>query len=192
MTNIEFLLQRQSTPLLTEPAPDKQSLDKILTAGMRVPDHAGLKPWHFHVIQEGGLQRLSDLFIEAITIESSNQALQEDISFANKIKKVSKMPFRAPMIIVVSSKFHDHEKVPQTEQLISAGCCAHAMQMAATVLGYGAMWRTGELAYNERVKQGLSVVDDNQIVGFLYIGTPSKKLPVKPFRTFKEHVSYWS
>ncbi len=193
MTNIEFLLKRQSTPLLTEPAPDQEILDKILTAGMRVPDHGGLKPWHFHVIQGDGLQRLSDLFVEAVTLKTSNQAQSAgDNDLDKKIAKAAKMPFRAPMIIVVSSKFSEHGKVPQTEQMIAAGCCAHAMQIAASVLGYGAMWRTGELAYNKTVKQGLSIEENNEIIGFLYIGSPSKPLVEKPFRPYEQHVSYWS
>ena len=43
------------------------------------------------------------------------------------------------MIIVISTQYVEHNKVPQQEQLVAAGCCAHAMQMAAYALGYGAM-----------------------------------------------------
>ncbi len=179
MTNIEFLLQRQSTPLLTEPAPSVQHLEKILAAGMRVPDHGCLQPWHFRVISGNGLQRLSELFVN-----SSNSAT------AN-LEKIAKMPFRAPMIIVVSTAFCDHEKVPVQEQLIAAGCSAHAMQMAAVALGYGAMWRTGDLAYNNQVKQGLEVSEENELVGFLYIGTPSKAQRLKVSKDFVDKVSYW-
>ncbi len=179
MTNIDFLLQRQSNPLLTSPAPPPQHLEKILAAGMRVPDHACLQPWHFRVVSGDGLQRLSDVFVS-----SSNQVT------AN-LEKIAKMPFRAPMIIVVSTQFTNHEKVPSQEQLIAAGCCTHAMQMAALALGYGAMWRTGELAYNSKVKQGLDISSENEIVGFLYIGTPSKSLSLKASKNFKSKVSYW-
>ncbi|MDG1750823.1 MAG: nitroreductase, partial [Thalassotalea sp.] len=40
MKAIDLLLTRQSDPRLTAPAPDKDTLETILTAGMRVPDHA--------------------------------------------------------------------------------------------------------------------------------------------------------
>jgi len=179
MSNIDFLLQRQSNPSLIEPAPTPQHLEKILTAGMRIPDHGGLQPWHFTVVSGNGLQKLSDVFVN-----SSN-------SMTVNLEKIAKMPFRAPMIIVVSTQFIHHEKVPSQEQLITAGCCTHAMQMAATALGYGAMWRTGELAYNSKVKQGLEINEENEIVGFLYIGTEKKKLPLKPVRGSDAKVSYW-
>jgi len=179
MTGIELLLQRQSNPLVTSPAPDAQTLDKILAAGSRVPDHACLQPWHFTVITEDGLQRLSDLFVASSNKQTAN------------IEKIAKMPFRAPMIIVISSKFTLHNKVPKQEQLITVGCCAQAMQMAAFSLGYGAMWRTGELAYNEQVKQGLGVGEQDEIVGFLYLGTPCKAQGVKLAKSFEDKVSYW-
>ncbi len=205
MTAIELLLQRQSNPLLTAPAPNAPDLDNILSAGMRVPDHACLKPWYFTVIQNKGLQRLSDLFVEAIKVDTVNKTEQiEETSIVNtsitkaksdlekKITKTIKMPFRAPMIIVISTQYCEHEKVPKSEQFIAAGCASHAMQMAACALGYGAMWRTGEFAYNSAVKEGLNIGEGNDIVGFLYIGTSSKKLPLKPVRHYKDNLSYWN
>ena len=197
MDAIELLLQRQSTPVLTEPAPNEAELSTLLSAGMRVPDHGGLKPWHFHVVTGQGLQRLSDLYVEATTINIANQSrLVEGVSIDeqalnDKMAKVAKMPFRAPMIIVISTQYVEHNKVPQQEQLIAAGCCAHAMQMAAFSLGYGAMWRTGDLAYNETVKEGLRLEAGNDIAGFLYIGTPSKVYNTKPAKSYQGKVTLW-
>ncbi len=179
MTSIELLLQRQSTPLLTAPAPNNHDLEQILAAGMRVPDHACLQPWHFTVVTEDGLQRLSDLLVQSSDTQSAN------------LTKIAKMPFRAPMIVVVSTVFVQHEKVPTQEQLITAGCSAHAMQMAAVALGYGAMWRTGELAYNTKVKQGFAIKEHDEIVGFLYIGTSCKEQVLKASKSFENKVSYW-
>jgi len=179
MNSTDLLLQRQSNPLLTTPAPSTSVLETILSAGMRVPDHGCLQPWHFTVITGDGLQRLSDLLVASSDPKTAN------------LEKVAKMPFRAPMIIVVSTNFVDHEKVPKQEQLITNGCCVHAMQMAAYSLGYGAMWRTGALAYNEQVKTGLAINEQDEIVGFLYIGTPCKEQAVKPSRSFENKVSYW-
>lgn len=179
LDSLELLLTRQSNALLNEPAPNESDLDLILKAGMRVPDHAALMPWQFLVIASDGLQRLSDIF--AKTIDENDEV---------KLLKTKKMPFRAPMIIVISTKYKFHEKVPKQEQLITAGCCVHAMQMAAFSLGYGAMWRTGALAYNEQVKKDLSIDLKEDIVGFLYIGTESKKPNKKSEKSYQDKVSY--
>jgi nitroreductase len=194
MNAIDLLLTRQSTPVLTEPAPSSTDIATILAAGMRVPDHAGLKPWYFHVISEKGRQRLSDLYVDATNkqlsdlIDTNNIDKQE---VSEKITKVAKMPFRAPMIIVISTQYVEHNKVPKKEQLVAAGCAVQAMQMACFALGYGAMWRTGDLAYNDTVKQGLNITVDNEIAGFLYVGSPKKEQSIKPTKSLENKVTYW-
>lgn len=190
MNAIELLLSRQSNPALTTPAPTDKDLSTLLSAGMRVPDHGCLKPWHFHVISGEGLQRLSNIYLKAISKELEQSSL-EDQAIIDKKAKTAKMPFRAPMIIVISTKYVEHNKVPKQEQLIEAGCCAHAMQMAAFALGYGAMWRTGDLAYNDIVKAELGLEEGNDIAGFLYIGTPKKQANEKPVKSFVDNVTYW-
>lgn len=181
MKAIDLLLTRQSDPRLTAPAPDKDTLETILTAGMRVPDHAALLPFHFTVVENEGLNKLSDIFLEAIKNTTTDEA---------KLDKTAKMPFRAPLIIIVSTKYQQHEKVPKHEQLITAGCCVHAMQMASVVLGFGAVWRTGDLSLNEQVKSSLAIESHEDIVGFLYIGTKAKILPIKPIKLYDDRVSY--
>jgi len=180
MNSIDLLLNRQSNPLLTQPAPSSDDLHNILSAGMRVPDHGGILPWHFTVIEGTGLDKLSEYFVNAVKINTDDEA---------KIEKTRKMPFRAPMIIVISTKYREH-KVPNQEQLVAAGCCAHAMQMMAFSLGYGAMWRTGDLSYNNSVKYALDINFNDDIVGFLYIGTEKKHLPTKPVKPYEAHVTY--
>jgi len=177
----QLLLYRQSNPKLISPAPNASDLDFILQAGMRVPDHAGLTPWYFTVIQNQGLDKLSNIFEKA--------AIEQNFVEA-KVTKAKGMPFRAPLIIVISTQYQSHEKVPQLEQSVAAGCSAHAMQMAAYGLGYGAMWRTGDFSYNYSVKRGLAISQENDIIGFLYIGTPEKDLPIKPSKNFGSHVTY--
>ncbi|MFQ3196270.1 MAG: nitroreductase [Colwellia sp.] len=178
----ELLLQRQSNPRLISPAPQPSDLDFILSAGMRAPDHGCLAPWFFTVIKESGLDKLSQVFEQA--------AIEQNFAEAN-IEKAKNMPYRAPLIIVVSTQYQHHEKVPKGEQTIAAGCCAHAMQMAAFSLGYGAVWRTGDFSYNSSVKRELAISADNDIIGFIYIGTPLKERPIKPARAIESHVSYF-
>lgn len=190
MDAIELLLTRQSTAVLSEPAPNAADINTLLSAGMRAPDHGGLKPWHFHVISGDGLQRLSTLYLDAKSNEVQASTLDEE-AVDEKLAKIAKMPFRAPMIIAISTKYVSHSKVPKQEQLVATGCCVHAMQMAAFALGYGAVWRTGDLAYHDTVKQGLAIDADNDIVGFLYIGTPTKVPAIKPAKDYQECVTFW-
>jgi len=181
MNNIDLLLNRRSNAALISPAPDRDALDNILIAGMRVPDHGNIKPWHFTVLQERGLNQLSDIFSRVGQLDGADE---------EKLLKLKKMPFRAPMIIIISTRYCHHPKVPKQEQLVAAGCCVHAMQMAAFGLGYGAMWRTGELSYHDLVKAEFNIGTEEDIVGFLYIGTESRQLPAKATTPYQDYVTF--
>lgn len=182
MTPIEFILNRQSCSSLSAPAPNDEQLSAILAAAMTSPDHAGLAPYHFHVVTGSGLDKLTQVYQKAVKANTKDEI---------KIAKASKMAYRAPMTIVVSTKFQEHAKVPVQEQLITAGCATLAMQMACIAFGYGAMWRSGDLAYSNIVKQELGIKLDDEIVGFLYIGTATKACAQKSRRPPGSHTTYW-
>ena len=181
MNSIELLLNRQSNPFLTTPAPKEDVLDIILKAGMKAPDHGALTPWRFIIAEGSGLDKLSNIFSIAISEKTTDD---------NKIEKTKKMPYRAPMIIIVTTNYQEHEKVPEKEQLVAAGCAAHAMQMATYAQGFGAMWRTGELSYNDTVKQSLNISSHEDIVGYLYVGSIKKELPQKPAKSYQAYTKY--
>jgi nitroreductase len=177
----ELLLTRQSTPRLVAPAPNESQLTFILDAAARVPDHAGLTPWEFIIATGEGLARLGEIFAAAA---SANDAGEEQID------KARSMPQRAPMVITVVAKTAPHPKVPLLEQQLAAGCATMAMQQAAFALGLGAIWRTGSFAFDARVNEALGLEPGDQIVGFLYVGTPAVTAPVRPTRPGKQFARF--
>ena len=64
--------------------------------------------------------------------------------------------------------------------------------LAAFAQGLGAMWRTGEPAYDNAVKSALEIEPDDLIVGFIYVGTDVGGLGTRPQRTFEEFVQSWT
>lgn len=173
MQAVELLLQRRSVSRLTTPAPADAALQIILQAGLRAPDHAGLKPWRFVLIRDGGQQRFSDLLKRVAT---------EDGLAAETVEKAAQAPFRAPLIIAVIAHCQPHPKVPQWEQVVSAGCALMAMQMAAQAQGFNGIWRSGAWTEHAEVLRALGGQSADKIVGFLYLGTPqfTAVSPVSP------------
>jgi nitroreductase len=169
MQAIDLLLNRSSQPRLQAPAPEGQALENIKQAALRAPDHACLTPWKFVVCQKEGLKRLGDVFEQA--------AISADKSDKD-IERAPKLPLRAPMVIVSIAKFTENDKVPWVEQVASASCALHAMQMAAVAQGFAGVWRTGSFAQSSTVKQAFDLSEQDEIVGFLYLGSsPIKPLP---------------
>ncbi|MEI9597935.1 NAD(P)H nitroreductase [Moellerella wisconsensis] len=170
MDALTLLLNRRSASRLTTPAPAGETLQNILTAGMRAPDHGALRPWHFIVMQDEGLIKFSQLLEQAAIAGKMGPEVE---------KKARHAPFRAPLIITVIAKIVEHPKVPDWEQLVAAGCTVQAMQMAALAQGFGGIWRSGSWTEDPIVKAGLGCAENEKIVGFLYLGTPELKVPSK-------------
>lgn len=171
MEALELIINRRSQPRLTAPAPAGEALENIKRAALRAPDHGGLKPWRFIICQGKGLDKLGTLF---------EQSAIDNDKTEQQIQRAPQLPHRAPMIVVITTAYQEHQKVPEIEQFASASCAAMAMQMAAIAQGFQGMWRTGEYAHCDIVKEGLGVSQENEIVGFLYLGTSSQDAPPRP------------
>lgn len=181
MEAITALHSRVSQSALVAPAPAGAVLDNIKRAALRAADHAVLRPWRFLVIEGEGRHRLGALFVRAR--EAREGALPE-----RERERTLGRPLRAPLLIVVIAACRTNTKVPVVEQLLSAGAAAQNMLNAAHAQGVGAMWRTGDFAYDPVVKAGLGVGDAEHIVGFLYLGTVGEprppQAPLDPARFF--------
>lgn len=168
MDALDLLLSRTSTPLLTEPGPTAEQLEVMLKAAQRAPDHGSLRPYRFIRIEGEGLHQLGELFADAAQAEGGDLA-------EAKLTKLRKNPLRAPMILVAVARLQDHPKVPHSEQLITAGCAAHSVVQAAYALGIGAMWRSGDMAFNPRVALRLGLAEQERIIGFIYLGQVARE-----------------
>lgn len=187
MDALDALLNRVSVPRLVEPAPDAAQRELLFRAAMRAPDHALLRPWRFLTVEGAAREQLGELFAQALSADAGQDAPSEQA-----LTKARAMPLRAPLLIVVIAAIQDHFKVPAQEQIIAAGCAAHGILLAAHVQGIGAVWRTGEMAYNARVAKGLGLRENEQIIGFLYLGTPERELRTPADEQVDDFVSAWT
>ena len=184
MDALDALLNRVSVPRLREPAPDAAQRELMFRAALRAPDHGQLRPWRFLTIEGAAREELGELFARALTAGAGEVG-------AEALAKARAMPLRAPLLVVAIARLQAHPKVPPQEQVIAAGCAAHAILLAAHVQGVGAVWRTGELAYNAQVAAGLGLASDERIIGFLYLGTPERELRTPAQLDVADFVSTW-
>ena len=86
----------------------------------------------------------------------------------------------APLVIAVVSRAAPHVKIPEWEQIMSAGAATTSLVMAAYALGYAATWLTEWYAYDRAVLDALGVAPNERIAGFVHIGRPSKSPEDRP------------
>lgn len=173
MELLQGIESRTSALKLSEPAPTREHLEKIIHAGTRAPDHGRLRPWRFVVLQSADSRKqLGDALADMLRARMPG-ATPEQLD-AERAK-----PMRAPTIIVVAAKIMKG-KIPEIEQVVAVGAAVQNMFLAATALGYGAMWKTGAGAYNADVKRSLGLMPEDHIVALLYLGTTAAPGPLVP------------
>ncbi len=185
MDALTALQQRVSSPRLTEPAPTHEQLVQLFKAALRAADHGNLRPWRFLIIEGEQRVALGKLFA------SIAQTDKGEITQA-ELDRFIAMPLRAPMIITCIASCKENPKVPRIEQIISAGASTQNLINAAFALELGAVWRTGDFAYNAKVQTALGLGPHEEIVGFIYIGTPSVPIHSPREQNPEDFFSYWS
>jgi nitroreductase len=164
---LELLKTRRSLkPVeLTTPGPSAAEIETLLTVASRVPDHGKLIPWRF-IVFEGEARAMAGEAIAAAFRAKYPDAKPEHVD--NERKRLA----RAPLVIAVVSRAMPHVKIPEWEQVLSAGAAAMSLVLAAHALGYGANWITEWYAYDRRALDALGIKENEKIAGFIHIGTP--------------------
>jgi len=181
------LLERHSTPAknLTGPAPDDAQLRQIFELAMHAPDHGRLRPYRFITIRGEARHALAEVFADAV------QKRDPEVTQAY-LKKQKDKPLRSPLIVVVVACLIDNPKIPEIEQMLSAGTAAHGILLASKAMGFGSIWLTGENAYDSSVCASLGLDLNEKIVGFIYLGTETSAIPHLPKPDLDEKITEWN
>ncbi|MBL4873396.1 MAG: nitroreductase [Rhodobacteraceae bacterium] len=171
---LDFLQTRRSRPAKTLelPVPTHAELSPILTAAARSPDHGKLEPWRFIVLEGHALQRLA----EDVVKRGPQLGVEGD-----KLEKARRQFADAGLVVAVVSSPVPSPKVPEIEQILSAGAVCLSMLNAALASGWGANWLTGWMASDRSfLRHGLSLSKSEFVAGFIHIGTERIAPPERP------------
>jgi len=150
---------------LAGPGPSPDEVDILLGIASRVPDHGKLVPWRFMVF-EGDARLKAGEAIAATFLAKYKDATLDQVAFERKRLA------RAPLVVAVVSRAAPHGKIPEWEQVLSAGAAAMSLVIAAHALGFGATWITEWYAYDRAVLDALGLAPHEKIAGFVHIGRP--------------------
>jgi len=152
--------------------PDEASLIRILETATTVPDHGSLRPWRFAVIRAGGRARFGEALVQGL-VHQQGDGLPDAA-----VAKMRGKAFAAPCAVVLIASPHPGSNVPIWEQVASASCTGYAMVLAATALGFGAVWKSASVLESEPVRALFDLTEDERLLGWVNIGSagePSRK-----------------
>lgn len=156
------LMSRQSAWPLTEPPPTSQELRRILGAALCAPDHGQLRPWRFIIIRGEARAALGEVFVTAAHARDPRDNAER---FRGKA-------YAAPLVIALAANVRPGHRVPVSEQVLSAAAGVMNVLNALHLMGYGGFWATGRNSHDPLVHAALGLAETEQLMGFLYIGTP--------------------
>jgi nitroreductase len=158
---------------LSGPGPSAAEIETLLTVASRVPDHGKLTPWRFIVFEGEARTKASRIIGEAFRERRPDAT-------ADQIAVESARLARAPLVIAVVSKAGPHVKIPEWEQIMSAGASVTSLVMAAHAMGYAANWLTEWYAYDRKVLDAFGLAPNERIAGFVHIGRSTKPPEDRP------------
>ncbi|HEV7435572.1 MAG TPA: nitroreductase [Pseudorhizobium sp.] len=175
MKLVEYLRERHSTPVaqIGEPGPNAEELKSILSFAVRVPDHGKLSPWRFIVFNGDVRRELGGVFLQIA------EKASPDMTSSARNAELSRF-LRAPVVVAVISTAAPHVKIPEWEQVLSAGAVCLNLLMAANAHGYAANWRTEWIAYDNEALAALGVKPQEKVAGFIHIGSSDFPVPDRP------------
>jgi nitroreductase len=170
---LRFLRDRRSVPAaqLQPPGPTPDELREIVATAIRVPDHGKMTPWRLVALAGDAGAR----FGEALA------ALHARVDPGVPDKALAKDRDRfahSPVVLAVVARIEEHHpRIPAQEQLLSAGCLAFNLLLAAQAAGFGAQWLTGWSCYEREAAKLLGLAGDERAIAYVHIGSRGAEPP---------------
>lgn len=178
---------RRSVPLrtLAGPGPTPEELERMMRLAARTPDHGRLVPWRFILIEGSARVELGDRLDALYARQNPDMAAGKGDMWRLYLE-------RAPLTVVLVSRPDPAAKVPEWNQMLSAGAAGMALTLAASAMGFATQWllkwpgRDPEAAALVGVKAG------EKVAGFIHIGRPRMIAPDRPRPALADVVTRWS
>jgi len=148
-------------------APTEGDLDRILATATTVPDHGSLTPWRFAVCSGTGRDRFAAALVAGLFDEKGPDQPPAVVA------KMRAKAYAAPCSVVLIASPDPSSNVAVWEQVASASCTGYAMVLAATGLGYGAVWKSAGVLAAEPVRALFGLTENESLLGWVNLGTPA-------------------
>lgn len=185
---IEAILRRRSVAprRLVPPGPDEAAIRLMVQAAVAAPDHGRLRHWRFALVPADEREALGKAFGTA-ALELNPEAPAE------MVDREAEKALHGPVLLAVIVGIDDgHPVAPASEQWASAGAAVQNMLLAAEDLGFRAMIVSGRKVTTAAVRKAFGLTEDEHLLGFVAVGTPSAAPTAIARPEPDEHLSTWS
>ncbi|MDW7694391.1 nitroreductase [Flammeovirgaceae bacterium SG7u.111] len=147
----------------------QEIIEQLLENANWAPTHGLTEPWRFFVFSGEGLKKLgefqSDLY----------KKLSGDDFDEKKYEKLRYKPLKASHVIAIAMERQESGKIPEIEEIEAVACAVQNIYLSATAYGLGGYWGSGGITYKEEAKGFFGLGENDKLLGFFYLGIPTKK-----------------
>ncbi len=169
MDTLEAITTRRSIGKVKPERPPKETIERLLETAVQAPNHHQTEPWRFYVLAGEAREELGRAMAETMRARLAEPEGEQGRAL---LSKEAGKPLRAPVLIVVAAKAPENPKVVPIEEVEATAAAVENLLLAAHDLGLAAVWRTGDAAYDARIKQFFRLGPEDHLVGFVYVGYP--------------------
>lgn len=187
MSVFQIIARRRSIGKMTLERPTRAQIERILEAGTYAPNHHAVQPWRFSVLAGQARVELGSIMAESLLARLDEM---DPAKSSALVEKERTKLLRAPVVIIAAAEYPQQKAVLEIENVEAVAAAVENMLLTAEELGLAAMWRTGEPAYDPRVKQWLGLTPRDHIVAFIYLGYPALSLPERTLVSFREKTTW--
>jgi len=158
-----------------DPVP-RATIEALLDAAVRAPNHKLTEPWRFAVLTDAARDRFAELRARQRRTRFPDPESDEARSATDKIREETE---QTPALIVVMCAVSPDPKTRE-EDYAAAMMAIQNLCLAATASGLGTHVKTGAVMADPGARAAAGVKDGERIIAIVNIGEPAEIPPVKP------------
>ena len=166
----DLIKRRRSIGKMTGERPTREQIELLLEAATHAPNHHKVQPWKFIVLAGNAREELGTAMAMSLAGRLEETSSEKAQAILNKERN---KPLRSPVVVVVVAESPKQPKVMEIENIEAVAAAVQNMLLTAEEMGLACMWRTGDAAYDARVKRWLGLEPEDAIVAFVYVGFPA-------------------
>ncbi len=186
MDVLEAIRTRRSIGKVLPDLPPRAVIEELLEAASWAPNHHVTEPWRFVVIAGEARNAFGEVMARS-KVAGMDPAAKD---IPAEYERAKNKALRAPVIIAVGVEIARGSKGEEIEEVAAGAAAVQNLLLAAHSLGLAAIWRTGDPAYDPRVKAFLGFAPSDHVLGFVYLGYPSI-VPLRAKHTPATELTRW-
>ncbi len=182
--DIDTVISTRRTIHYWKPEPvSNTAIEQALQAAHMAPCHRYTWPWRFTRVGPDGRNALFNLTARL------KQGDKSELS--DRVRKLLIRKIQNPAELIVVSLTRCEDAFTDRENYAAASCAIQNLSLSLHASGYGSKWSTGKVTRHEETYSILGInADEEEIIGFIWVGVP-ESFPEAPKRPeLSEHVRY--